>query len=49
MLRESRALARYQWDADEASARMRAISEAVRAECAVLEGLGEWSPALSSV
>lgn len=49
MLRESRALARYQWDADEASARMRVISDAVRAECAMLEALGEWSPALSSV
>jgi len=49
MFRESEALARYRWDADEASARMRVISEAVRAECAVLESLGDWSPALSSV
>jgi 2-polyprenyl-6-methoxyphenol hydroxylase-like FAD-dependent oxidoreductase len=49
MFRESQALARYQWDADEASRRMRAISETVRAECAALEALGEWSPALSSV
>jgi flavin-dependent dehydrogenase len=49
MFRESQALARYQWDADEASRRMRAISETVRAECAALESLGEWSPALTPV
>lgn len=49
MLRESQALAGYDWDADEASARMRVISEAVRTECAVLKSLGEWSPALSTV
>jgi len=49
MFRESEALARYRWDADEASARMRVISDAVRAECVVLESLGEWSPALSPV
>jgi hypothetical protein len=49
MFRESQALARYQWDADEASWRMRAISETVRAECAALETLGVWSPALTSV
>jgi len=49
MFRESEALARYQWDAEEASDRMRAISEAVRAECAVLESLGEWSADLATV
>jgi flavin-dependent dehydrogenase len=49
MFRESQALARYQWDADEASRRMRAISETVRAECAALESLGECSPALTPV
>jgi flavin-dependent dehydrogenase len=49
MFRESQALAGYDWDADEASARMRVISDAVRTECAVLKSLGEWSPALSTV
>ncbi len=49
MLRESRALARYEWDEAEASARMRAISELVRAECQALESLGAWAPALSAV
>jgi flavin-dependent dehydrogenase len=48
MFHESRALARYQWDAAEASARMRAISEAVKEECAVLDSLDEWSPAFSA-
>ena len=47
MYQHSEALAQYQWDADEASARMRAMSEAVRAECAMLESLGSWEPALS--
>ncbi len=42
MYRESEALARYRWDAEEASARMRRISEAVRAECAFLETPHEW-------
>jgi flavin-dependent dehydrogenase len=49
MFRESQALAGYQWDADEASRRMRAISDTVRAECAALENLGEWAPALTPV
>jgi len=49
MFRESQALAGYDWDADEASARMRVISEAVRTECAALESLGEWTSALSAV
>jgi flavin-dependent dehydrogenase len=47
MFRDSEALARYEWDAEEASARMRAMSEAVRAECAILESLGAWLPAMS--
>lgn len=49
MFRHSEALARYRWEADEASGRMRALSEAVRAECGMLESLGSWAPALSSV
>ncbi|MGH8951558.1 MAG: NAD(P)/FAD-dependent oxidoreductase [Acidimicrobiia bacterium] len=48
MFDESRALARYQWDAVEASARMRAMSDAVKEECAVLDSLDEWSPAYSA-
>lgn len=40
--RESQALAAYGWDAAEASARMRVISEEVRAECAHLESLPDW-------
>jgi len=47
MFRESKALARYRWDADEASRRMRVISDTVRAECELLETLE--SPALSRV
>jgi flavin-dependent dehydrogenase len=43
MFRESGALAGYRWDAAEASTRMRAISESVRAECAYLEALPEWT------
>jgi flavin-dependent dehydrogenase len=49
MFRESQVLARYQWSAEEASTRMRAISDLVRAESAALEGLGEWSQALTRV
>jgi flavin-dependent dehydrogenase len=48
MFRESRALARYGWDAAEASTRMRRISDLVRAECEVLQALGEWAPAFSA-
>lgn len=48
MFRASQALARYQWDAAEASSRMRAISDAVKVECAVLDTLDEWSPAFSA-
>jgi flavin-dependent dehydrogenase len=39
---ESRALAGYKWDSAEASRRMRSISDAVRAECDVLDSLPEW-------
>jgi flavin-dependent dehydrogenase len=49
MFRHSEALARYRWEADEASVRMRAMSEEVRAECGMLESLGSWAPVLSSV
>jgi flavin-dependent dehydrogenase len=49
MFRESEVLARYQWDAAEASDRMRAISEAVRAECAVLAPQREWAADLATV
>ncbi len=49
MFSESEALAGFAWDAAEASARMRVISETVRAECAVLGALPEWEPALSVV
>ena len=48
MFAESEALAGFKWDAAEASARMRVISEAVRAECASLESLPEWEPAYSA-
>ncbi len=47
MFQEAQALARFEWDAAEASSRMRVISESVRAECEALEGLGEWSSAMS--
>lgn len=40
--RESQALAAYEWDPAEASARMRVISDEVRAECAHLESLPGW-------
>lgn len=46
VLRQSRALASYEWDAAEASRRMRAISAAVREESAVLSGLPEWPSAV---
>lgn len=42
VLRQSRALAGYEWGAEEASRRMRAISAAVREESAVMSGLPEW-------
>lgn len=41
--RESEALARYSWNAEEASRRMRRISDAVRAECEALRALPEWA------
>ncbi len=49
MYLESEALARHQWDAAEASTRMRAMSDAVREECMFLASLEEWSPALVAV
>ena len=49
LFRESEALARYGWDAEEASDRMRAISAAVRAECAVLASQCEWAADLATV
>lgn len=49
MYSESETLARYQWDAGEASIRMRAMSDAVREECTLLDSLGEWSPGLVTV
>lgn len=48
MFEESRSLASYQWTPEEASQRMRRISEAVRHECAALEDLPEWSAVRSS-
>jgi flavin-dependent dehydrogenase len=47
MLAESQALARFEWDPAEASARMRVISDEVRAECATLLSLPEWTPLLA--
>ncbi len=49
MFAESEALAGFKWDAAEASARMRAISDAVRAECAALDSLPEWDSKLARV
>jgi flavin-dependent dehydrogenase len=43
MFRKSRALARYGWSATEASALMRAVSDAVRAECDALVSLPDWA------
>jgi flavin-dependent dehydrogenase len=45
---ESRALAGFAWDAGEASARMRVISEAVRSECDALSSLPAWGVPISS-
>lgn len=43
---QSWALARFNWTPEEASAGMRVISEAVRAECETLSSLPDWTPAL---
>ena len=43
IFRESEALARYQWGPDEASRRMRIVSEAVKAECEFLRRLPTWA------
>ena len=48
MFEESRSLASYRWSPDQASQRMRRISEAVRHECHALEKLPEWSAAGAS-
>lgn len=42
LFEESRVLAGYEWDAAEASARMRAISQTVRDECDLLASLPAW-------
>lgn len=39
LFRESQALARYQWDSEEASRRMREVSAAVKVECDTLSAL----------
>ena len=44
VLRQSQALARYEWGPEEASRRMRAISNVVNEESAALSSLPEWSP-----
>lgn len=44
VLRHSESLAGYRWGAEEASRRMRAISDVVKEESAMLSGLAEWSP-----
>ncbi len=49
MFGESEALAAYHWEADEASARMRLISQAVREECDALMSLPERSTTVARV
>jgi len=39
---ESEALARFEWAPDEASRRMRVVSEEVRAECELIQSLPSW-------
>jgi flavin-dependent dehydrogenase len=46
LFEESEALARFEWSPEEASARMRVISDEVRAECETLLSLPDWAPAL---
>jgi flavin-dependent dehydrogenase len=48
MFEESRALAGYGWDVEEASIRMRAVSASVRGECDALMVLPEWPAGLSA-
>lgn len=43
--RQSEALAKFGWDAEEASQRMRVISDTIRTECRALLELPEWSSA----
>ena len=45
---ESEALARFEWDPDEASRRMRVVSEEVRAECELIHSLPSW-PAVAGL
>lgn len=47
---ESEALARFDWSAEEASVRMRVVSDEIRAECETLVSLPDWSarPVLAS-
>ena len=45
MFEQARALSRFQWDAAEASARMRIISETVRDECEAILSLPRWPAA----
>lgn len=47
MFEESRALARFEWSATEASTRMRVISDEVRRECEALLSLPEWAAGAS--
>lgn len=43
MYEESRQLARFQWTSEEASARMRIVSDEVRRECEALIALPDWA------
>jgi flavin-dependent dehydrogenase len=45
LFEESEALARFEWSPQEASARMRVISDEVRAECETLLSLPAWEDA----
>ena len=45
MFEESRQLARFEWTPEEASRRMRVISDEVRRECDVLVSLPDWDDA----
>jgi len=48
MFDESDALARFEWDPEEASRRMRGISEAVRIECDAIVALPDWPGVITS-
>jgi flavin-dependent dehydrogenase len=49
LFEESEALARFEWSSQEASARMRLISDEVRAECETLVSLPAWEVAATLV